>query len=105
MEVDLSVAAKVIQMIDEQRLKRGVLVYANDENIANLEIIEDYVLVTEDTPDEELRQMGKKVNNQYPVKLISKKYGLRGLDYRAFGNSLGICLIILASCASDREFL
>ena len=79
--------------------------YGTKENIENFEIIDDYIQVTEDTPDEELRQMGKKVNNQYPVKLISKNYGLRGLDYRAPGNPLGICLIILASCTSVREFL
>ena len=105
MEVDLTDKAKVIQLIDEQRLKRGVLVYGNEENIANLDFMGDYIQVTEDTPDEELRSMGKKVSNQYPVKLISKKYGLRGLDYRAPGNPLGICLIILASCTSIREFL
>ena len=49
--------------------------------------------------------MGKKVGNRYPVKLIRRKYGIRGLDYRAPGNPLGICLIILSSCRSERQFL
>ena len=105
MEVDLSDENKVLQMIDEQRENRGVLIYANSETISKLEVMEDYVLVKEETTDEKLREMGKKVNGKYPVYLISKKYGLRGLDYRSPGNLLGICLFILASCNSDREFL
>lgn len=105
MEVDLTDKNNVIQLICDQRLKRGVIVYGTEENIANFDFIGDHIQVTEDTPDEELRSMGKKVNNQYPVKLISKNYGLRGLDYRAPGNPLGICLIILDSCPSVRAFL
>jgi hypothetical protein len=62
-------------------------------------------LVTEATPDAELWAMGKKVHGRYPVLLIGKKYGKRGLDYRAFGNALGICLIIQTSCDTDREFV
>ena len=70
-----------------------------------IEVLDDYKLVTEETSDEELRAMGKKVNGRYPVLLIGKKYGKRGLDYRAFGNLLGICLIIQTSCDSEREFV
>ena len=92
-------------MIEKQRDKRGVLVYLDDNMLNQIETTEDYKLVTEDTPDEELRAMGKKVNGRYPVLLIGKKYGKRGLDYRAFGNTSGIALIIQTSCDTDREFV
>jgi hypothetical protein len=92
-------------MIDQQRLKRGVLVYVDETMMSEIQVIDDYKLVTEDTPDEDLRAMGKKMHNRYPVFLIGKKYGKRGLDYRAFGNLLGLCLIIQTSCNSIREFI
>ena len=49
--------------------------------------------------------MGLKKDNKYRVKLISKSYGSRGLDYRSVENKLGICLIVLSSSASEREWL
>ena len=81
-------------MIEQQRLKRGVLVYVDEATMNEISVVEDYKVVSEDTPDAELRAMGKKMHNRYPVFLIGKKYGKRGLDYRAFGNALGICLLI-----------
>jgi hypothetical protein len=69
-------------------------VYVDDQMMSGLEYMDDVKVVTEDTPDAELRAMGKKMNSRYPVWLIGKKYGMRGLDYRAVGNPLGICLII-----------
>ena len=78
--------------------------YVDDKMIAETSFIDDYKVVTEDTPDAELRSMGKKVNGKYPVLLIGTKYGKRGLDYRAFENVKGICLIIQTSCDSEREF-
>ena len=92
-------------MIEQQREKRGVLVYVDDKMMSEIQLMHDYKMVTEDTPDEELRSMGKKVDGRYSVLLIGKKYGKRGLDYRAFGNPLGLCLIIQTSCDSDREFI
>ena len=92
-------------MISLQREKRGVLVYVDDAMMKEVEVIDDYKKVTESTPDEELRAMGKKTHNRYPVFLIGKKYGKRGLDYRSFENLLGLCLIIAASCSSIREFI
>ena len=62
-------------MIEDQRKKRGVLAYVDDKLLSDIELIDDYKVVTEDTSDEELRAMGKKVNGKYPVKLITKKYG------------------------------
>ena len=44
--------------------------------------------------------MGNKNNGKYPVYLINEQYGVRGLDYRSYENSLGICMII-ASPFSD----
>ena len=49
--------------------------------------------------------MGLKKDMKYRVKLLSKSYGIRGLDYRSIENSLGICLIVLSSCMSEREWL
>ena len=91
-------------MIEEQRVNRGVLVYVDDQMMSGLEFMDDFKVVTEATPDAELRAMGKKLNNRYPVLLIGKKYGKRGLDYRAFENVKGICLIIQTTCDSEREF-
>ena len=92
-------------MIEKQREKRGVLVYVDDQMLDAIDTTDDYKLVTVDTSDEELRAMGKKVNGRYPVLLIGKKYGKRGLDYRAFGNASGICLIIQTFGDTDREFV
>jgi hypothetical protein len=92
-------------MIDKQREKRGVLVYVDGQMLSAIEIMDDYKVVSEDTLDKELRAMDKKMHNRYPVFLIGKKYGQRGLDYRAFNNRLGICLIIQTSCDTDREFV
>jgi len=92
-------------MIEEQRVNRGVLVYVDDQMMSGLEFMDDFKVVTEETPDAELRSMGKKVAGKYPVLLIGKKYGKRGLDYRAFGNVSGICLIIQTTCDSEREFI
>ena len=61
--------------------------------------------MTQETSDEELRSMGLRKNSKYRVKLISKGYGSRALDYRSFENPLGICLIVLSSSASEREWL
>ena len=55
MEVDLSDENKVLQMIDKQREKRGVLVFGDDDIVKRLDVIDDYVLVTDKTTDEELR--------------------------------------------------
>ena len=68
-------------------------------------LYDEFKVVTEDTPDAELWAMGKKVAGKYSVLLIGKKYGKRGLDYRAFGNASGICLIIQTTCDSEREFI
>lgn len=102
---DVSDSNKLMDMIEKQRVSRGVLVYVDDKIMNDLLVMEDYKQVTEDTPDAELRAMGKKMNSRYPVWLIGKKYGMRGLDYRAVGNPLGICLIIQTSCDSVREFV
>lgn len=42
-------------MIDKQREKRGVLIFADNPIIKTLEVTDDYVLVTDKTTDEELR--------------------------------------------------
>ena len=55
METDLQDQNKVDQMIDKQREKRGVLVFGDDDIVKRLEVIDDYVLVTDKTTDEELR--------------------------------------------------
>jgi len=73
--------------------------------MSEIGLYDEFKVVTEDNPDAELRAMGKKLNNRYPVLLIGKKYGKRGLDYRAFENVKGICLIIQTSCDSEREFV
>ena len=52
-----------------------MLAFVDDKMLGETELIDDYKVVTEDTSDEELRAMGKKVNGKYPVKLITKKYG------------------------------
>ena len=49
--------------------------------------------------------MGKKKDGSYRVKLITRLYGIRGLDYRSIENALGICLVVLSSCMSWREWL
>jgi hypothetical protein len=38
--------------------------------------------------------MDKATNGDYPVYLLNEEYGIRGLDYRAESNPLGICLVI-----------
>ena len=104
-EVDLSDFGKVMEVIKKQRENQGVLVYANGQVFEELKKVEDFEVVTQETSDEELRSMGLKKDNKYRVKLISKSYGSRGLDYRSVENQLGICLIVLSSSASEREWL
>ena len=104
-EIDLSDFGRVMELIQKQRETRGVLVYANGDVLKELQKQEDFEDVTPDTSDKELRSMGEKKGNSYRVKLISKQYGIRGLDYRSFDNNLGICLIVLSSCMSQREYL
>ena len=104
-EIDLSEISKVMDVIKKQRETRGVLVYANGDILEELKKETDFEVVTPDTSDEELRSMGLKKDMKYRVKLISKNYGIRGLDYRSIENLLGICLIVLSSCMSEREWL
>ena len=104
-EIDLSDLGKVLEAIKKQRESRGVLVYANGEVLEALKQEKDFEVVTEKTSDEELRSMGLRKDNKYRVKLINKGYGSRALDYRSFENSLGICLIVLSSSPSEREWL
>ena len=104
-EIDLSDFGKVLDVIQQQRETRSVLVYACGDVLEKLKKENDFEVVTVDTSDEELRSMGLKKDNKFRVKLISKLYGIRGLDYRSIENSLGICLIVLSSCMSWREFL
>ena len=61
--------------------------------------------MTSETSDEELRSMGLRKEGKFRVKLINKIYGSRGLDYRSIENHLGMCLIVLSSCTSEREWL
>jgi hypothetical protein len=104
-ELDLSDLGRVMEVIKRQRETRGVLVYACGGVLETLEKENDFEVVTAGTSDEELRSMGSKKGGKFRVKLISKLYGIRGLDYRSIGNALGICLIVLSSCMSWREFL
>ena len=104
-EVDLSDINKVMEVIKKQRENQGVLVYANGQVFEELKKVEDFEVVTQETSDEELRSMGLKKDNKYRVKLISKSYGSRGLDYRSIENKLGIYLIVLSPSASEREWL
>ena len=83
-EIDLSDFSKVMDVIKKQRETRGVLVYANDDTLKELKKQEGFEVVTVDTSDEELRSMGLKKDGKFRVKLISKFYGIRGLDYRSF---------------------
>ena len=85
-EVDLSDINKVMEVIKKQRENQGVLVYANGQVFEELKKVEDFEVVTQETSDEELRSMGLKKDNKYRVKLISKSYGSRGLDYRSVEN-------------------
>ena len=50
--------------------------------------------VTVKTQHEDLRRMDVKTEGLFPVYLINKNYGGRGLDYRAEDNSHGICMLI-----------
>ena len=104
-EIDLSDIRMVMEVIKKHRENQGVLVYANDKVFEELKKEEDFEVVTQETSDEELRSMGLRKNSKYRVKLISKGYGSRALDYRSFENPLGICLIVLSSSASEREWL
>ena len=94
-----------MDVIQKQRETRGVLVYANGEVLEELKKVGDFEVVAVETSDGELRSMGLKKDNKYRVKLISKDYGDRGLDYRSIENLLGICLIVLSPCMSEREWL
>ena len=85
-EVDLSDINKVMELIKKHRQNQGVLVYANGQALEERKKVEDFEVVTQETSDEELRSMGLKKDNKYRVKLISKSYGTRGLDYRSFEN-------------------
>ena len=55
-----------------------------------------------DTPDEDLRRMDKKVGSSYPVYLANDAYGIRGLDYRAESNQLGICMLVVSAFRDRR---
>ena len=85
-EIDLSDINKVMEVIRMHREKQGILVFSNGTVFEELKKVEDFEVVTPETSDEELRSMGLKKDNKYRVKLISKSYGSRGLDYRSFEN-------------------
>ena len=58
------------------------------------------IVVSEEIPYEELRQLDEKKGFNYPVYLANEKFGWRGVDYRS---SKGITLIIGASFGDPRE--
>ena len=58
--------------------------------------------VTEDTPEDELRSLDKNKEGIYPIFLISDEYGIRGIDYRAPNNPLGICMLICSPFPNKR---
>ena len=100
--MDLSSIEKIMEQVEKRRKDQAVLIFATDELYDKL-LDEDYVKpVNDDTPNEELRSMDKKVDGVYPVYLINEENGMRGIDYRSANNRLGICMLIV-SPFSDRR--
>ena len=89
-------------LIDAQRKLRSVLIYSGGTLHQELLSLEFVSAVTPETPDSDLRSLGKKKGEHYPVLLFDQFYGGRGLDYRSFENDEGLCLIIGAPCADQR---
>ena len=96
--------ATIKKHIEEQALKRGVLVYATGDTFKQVKALEGVTAVTKQTPDNDLRQMGVKgKDSKYPVYLINEFYGTRGLDFNSPGNTLGICMLILNEFSGKRQ--
>ena len=103
--LDLSDSNIAIETINKERETRSVLVYSCGDVMQDLELQADFKKVNADTSDSDLRNLGQKKNNIYPVYLIDRTYGIRGIDYKAPGNPLGICLVVLSPCNTDREWM
>lgn len=58
--------------------------------------------VTPETPAADLRSMDVSKKDIYPVYLINEEYGIRGLDYRAEKNPIGICMLICSMFSDNR---
>jgi hypothetical protein len=95
-------AYDAITLVNSYNTTRGVLIYAVGGLYDQLAQEPNVKKVTLETPPEDLRRMDIRSGGLYPVFLINDKYGIRGLDYRAAGNKLGICMII-CSMFSDRR--
>ena len=91
-----------MQQIDAWKYTRGVLVYATGDLHAKLVTDHKLTQVTVDTPAKDLRSMDKKKDGAYPTYLIGELYGIRGNDYRAAENPLGICMIICSPFSDPR---
>ena len=88
-------------IINNERKKNGVLIYATGKEFAALSEEEGVIPVTAETPYETLETMDAKLGYFFPVFIINDEYGGRGLNFRAQSNPHGITMLILGTF-SDR---
>ena len=99
---ELACAENVMKEVNRRMDSCAVLIYANGDLHDNLAKEDLVTRVTPETPAADLRSMDVTKWGIYPVYLINEKYGIRGLDYRAEKNPIGICMLICSMFSDNR---
>ena len=81
----------VMDRVHKERKSRGVVIYATNDLYDKLSDKEEVTVVKYNTDDDLLQKLDVKGEGGYPVYLVNDQYGIRGLDFRARKNPLGIC--------------
>ena len=83
-----------------------MVVYATDNLYETLKAESVAEAVSDATPYQKLESMDEKNDGGfYPIFLINDKYGGRGLNFRAKGNSHGITLFVFGSVLDEKTFV
>ena len=99
---ELANAEDVMKEVNCRMDSCAVLIYANGDLHENLAKEDLVTQVTTETPAADLRSMDVSKKGKYPVYLINEEYGIRGLDYRAEKNPIGICMLICSMFSDNR---
>ena len=92
----------VMNLVREQRKTRGIVIYAKKPLFDKLKTFDEVTTVTYNLDDGLLQNLDRKGEDGYPVYLVSDEYGIRGLDFRAPKNPLGISEVICSPFKDKR---
>ena len=84
-----------------QLKRRPVLIFAEGRHY-NLARQLPGVWLVADTNKHDLAHLGRKGRDRYELLLTDETEGVRGLNYRAPGNRLGVCMIVLSPFSNRR---